>query len=138
MIATSHPTVSNLATFHDAELYKVVMDRKLKTLALAFELADGNKEEFSFEGVLTYKIDNIFYQNVVSRLYLTSARMIEEGELDRILSWTFSRVAEPATKDSDYFQKAKSDILAGKLILFYLDPSVGAQASVIAENILIS
>jgi hypothetical protein len=129
------PSEDILAEFHDAELQTIVMDRNQKTLALVFDLNSGNKRTISFYDVLAYKLSDIYYQNVVSRLLLSSLGTMDSSDLDQALGLVYDR--RPAGQPS-YPDTIKSDILNQDLLLFYLDPSVGAEAAVIAKKILVS
>lgn len=129
------PSEDILAEFHDAELQKIVMNRNQKTLALVFDLNSGKKRTISFYKVLAYKLSDIYYQNVVSRLLLSSVGTMDSIDLDQALGLVYDR--RPAGQPS-YPDTIKSDILNQDLLLFYLDPSVGAEAAVIAKKILVS
>lgn len=135
MSIESLPSANVLAEFHDAELQKIVMDRTQKTLTLGFDLDTGLRREISFFGVLEYKLSDIYSQNVVSRILLSSIDGMDESCLDQVLALVYDRrsVGQP-----DFPEAVRSDILNQKLLLFYLEPSVGAEAAVVAESILIS
>ncbi len=111
------------------------MDREQKTLNLGFQLDTGEKKEIQFSGVLAYKITDIYSQNVVSRLLLSSAGNIDDPTLDHCLSLIHDRHAAGQPK---FPQPIKADILRQDLLLFYMEPSVGAEAAVIARHIQIS
>jgi len=131
----SLPSANVLAEFHDAELQKIVMDRTQKTLTLVFDLDTGLKKEICFCGVLDYKISEIYSQNVVSRLLLSSTDGMDDSGLDQVLALVYDR----RTAGQPNFPEAvRSDIMSHKLFLFYLEPSVGAEAVVVAKSILIS
>ena len=57
-----------LRGLHDAELCTVSMDRGNQKLELGFNKSDGTTCNLKFTRVLTSRINNILYQNVVSRI----------------------------------------------------------------------
>lgn len=128
-------TRETLAKFHDAELQRVVMDREQKTLTLAFNLDTGLTKEISFSDVLAYKITDIYSQNVVSRLLLSSVVSFDSDDLDRALALIFDR---RSAGQPNFPANVKADIQSKEFLLFYLDPSVGAEAAIVAKKILIS
>jgi hypothetical protein len=131
----SQPTARDLAEFHDAELHKIIMDRKENSLILVFELDTGAKKEIRFDKVFAYKISDIYFQNVVSRLLLSSAGTMDVSNIDHALGLIFDR--RPAGQPN-FPETVKMDILKQELLLFYLDPSVGAEAAVAAKGVLIT
>ena len=81
--------LSVLASFHDAELCSIDMDRGKRTLSLGFEITGGSRQTISFEGALTYRIDNVDEQNVVYRILVTGISSIDPLELKRLIGWTY-------------------------------------------------
>src|ERR1039458_2170256 len=81
---------TDLLALHDKDLHIVSMDRDNKSLQLGSRGGDRTTYTFSFENVLTYRINNIQYQNVVSRILASSVASDFGGDLEKIVRWTSS------------------------------------------------
>lgn len=129
-------TSPQLACFHDAELYNVHMDRTTSSVRLSFAKVDSTRGEFCFQGVVEYRIESIHFQNVASRLRLLSSSEPSDLAIEKILKWTFSRLPENLSSvSSERLSELHSKIVTGDLVLFYLEPSVGAELGVVAETV---
>lgn len=139
MVDVHEVTAQDLDAFHDAELYQVLMDRKANTLGLVFELDTGARMVIRFARIREYKVSEIYFQNVVSRLRLSSLGKMTEQDMGWILAWMMDRDEKGRTNLIENVSKdAVTDIRDGKYFLFYLEPSVGAEIGVIAEEMTIS
>jgi hypothetical protein len=128
----------DLSVMHDAELYLVSMDREAARLRLGFKVVDQGILSLSFHGVLTHRIDNLQFQNVVSRILVAGTGLRFDGDIEQIMRWTSSlpsgRLLIPEQKFQDHLARVRS----GNLGLLYVEPSWGAEIGVLAERFLLS
>ncbi len=120
-----------IPNLHDWELHAVLMDRHSKTLKLGFRSPDSEATiEISFENIVTYKINNIQHQNVVSRIIVSDTSHDAEC-LDRLTRWASSGAEGRLIIPERNLAAILERIHAGELGLFYVDPSWGAEIGVI-------
>jgi hypothetical protein len=114
------------------------MDRKANTLGLVFELSDGTRKAIHFARIREYKVSEIYFQNVVSRLPFSSLGNMTEQEIVWTLAWMMDRDEKGR---ANLLTKVSKDeivnIQSGRYFLFYLLPSVGAEVGVVAEEMAI-
>ena len=125
-------------TYHDAELAKIAMNRSNKTLTLTFDMLNGTFESLEFHDILSYKISDVTYQNVVSRIFVSCSGGMDKAELFRIFRWICSSREGNLLISEESFRQYEQDIFEGRLILLYLDPSWGAEAGVVCKRISVS
>lgn len=128
---------TDLSPLHDAELYLVCMDRDKRSIQLGFRNVDRTVSKFSFTNTLTYRIDNVQSQNVVSRILISNISGGIENNLEKMAQWTCS-AASRLLISADKFEKHLGKIRSGDLQLFYVDPSWGAEIGIIAEAVAVS
>jgi len=128
----------DLSVMHDAELYLVAMDRDAGTLRLGFKGVDQRIRSFSFRGVLTHRIDNVQYQNVVSRILVSGTGLLSDDEAERIIRWTSSISSGRLLISEQILQGHIARVRSGDLRLLYGEPSWGAEFGVIAERFHLS
>jgi len=130
--------VVGTAALHDAELDLVAMDRSLGRLHLGFRGAYDAYFDVFFEGIVTYRINNLQYQNVVSQYLLASRDSTFNGDLEAVARWTSSGAEDRLLITEEALAAHLAKIRSGDLVLFYVEPSWGAEAGVIAESIRIA
>ena len=129
---------TDLSGLHDAELCLVSMNRATASLRLEFKNIDQSTSKISFDGVLTYRINNIQYQHVISRIIVSGVTPDFGGDLEKTARWTCSGSSNELLIPEKNLQNHVGRILSGNLILFYVEPSWGAEIGVIAEAINMS
>lgn len=127
----------DLRKLHDAEWHLVVMDRETNSLRIGFTGEDKINIELMFTNVTTFKINNILYQNIVSRA-MSSDGILDLKKIKEITRWTCSGSNNDLLISEENFDSILKKIYSKDLILFYIDPSWGAEAGVIAGTITIS
>lgn len=142
------------AMLHDAELCLVAMDREAAELRLGFKGVDGAVHAVSFHGVVTHRIDNVQFQNVVSRVLVSGGDLPPDGEVARMMRWTSGRLlsddvdrivrwtcglpgVHPLISEPN-LQAHMARLRNGDLRLFYAEPSWGAEIGVIAQRFHLS
>jgi hypothetical protein len=91
-----------------------------------------------FEGIVTYRINNLQYQNVVSRYLVASKDSTFNGDLEAVARWTSSGAEDRLLITEEALAAHLAKIRSGDLVLFYVEPSWGGEARVIAESIRIA
>ena len=123
----------DFAWVHDSELTSVTMDRLANTLELRFRSVDGLTYALLFEDATEYRIEDVRFQNVVFRFLIYGHGAAPEDErLDRLLRWTLNRAT------SGGVESVRGAIRHGSRLLFYAEPSVGAEIGVVARAIRVS
>lgn len=130
-------TVPDLSILHDAELCLVAMDREAGTLRLGFKGSDHTTYAMSFHGVLTYRINDVIYQNVVSRVVMWGSDQPIDGEMERVMRWT-SCSGSTLLISEQVLERYVAKVRSGELRLVYVDPSWGAEIGVLAERMHLS
>jgi hypothetical protein len=110
------------------------MDRSNQKLELGFNKSDGTTCNLIFTGVLTYRINNILYQNVVSRILDSGTDRGVGSDLDTIARWTCGAEDKLMISEENLVRHT-ARIQSGELRLFYVEPSWGAEIGVIAKAI---
>lgn len=131
-------TAIDLTFLHDAELCLVAMDREAATLRLGFKVVDQGVRSLSFRGVLTHRIENLQYQNVVSRILVSGADLQSDSDIERIMRWTCSIPGDRLLFPEQRLQEHVARVRSGDLRLLYVEPSWGAEVGVIAERFYLS
>lgn len=118
------------AWVHDSELISVAMDRYANALVLGFTTERGLTFTMHFEEAVEYRIDGVRFQNVIYRfLIYNQESSTEDDEFERLLCWTLDRVGGTG------MSAVRDEIRNGTRILFYAEPSIGAEIGVIARAV---
>ncbi len=128
-------TAADLPLLHDAELCLILMDRDAASLRLSFKNSSKTINTLLFRNILTYKINNVQYQNVVSRILVSKSGIQFDGDLEKVVRWTCSGSSNDLLISEDNLRSHIAEIRSGGLELFYAEPSWGAEVGVIAESI---
>jgi hypothetical protein len=126
-------TSADLQPLHDAELNLILMDRAGRSLRLGFMGPDQIGYIFTFENIVTYKINNVQCQNVISRILISGLTSDLDKNIDKIVRWTCSGSANDLLITEDQLQQHVLTIRSSRLRLLYVDPSWGAEIGVMAE-----
>lgn len=131
-------TATTLSALHDAELYLVLMDRDQARLQLGFRCPNQTICTIIFDKIVTYKLNNIQYQNVISRAVASGIGSDFYRDIDEIIRWTCSGSSNDLLVPEKNLQRFIENVRSGELYLFYIDPSWGAEVGVLAEIISMS
>jgi hypothetical protein len=128
-------TLEHLQSCHDAELASLAIDRSNETVNVTFVKVDGTKVAFAFNQVIGIRTSDILFQNVVSRLSLSSVTHLPDSDIERVTRWLCSiedgrPLMEPAT-----VVRFIEEIADGRLFLFHADPSWGAELAILCRSI---
>ncbi len=135
-MTTSHSDigVDDLRKFHDAELKSLALDRNANRVVLVFSKDDGTDGRFDFEDVLNIKGSTLLLQNVVSGLRVAPDLPLTVDEVRQIIAWSFTLESRMAIS-SARLDAHVDDVMSGKLKLFYVDPSCGAELAILCGSI---
>ena len=125
-------------TFHDAELVGIDHRPADRELLLRFARVDGTTGTFRFVGVVSQRIVDFAEQNVVSRLLISPTYNFSAAEVGQWLQWVDSREDLQATVDQEEIDQRMADFVAGRKVLFFLEPSCGAEVAVVCESVWLS
>ncbi|ATB44115.1 hypothetical protein CYFUS_009596 [Cystobacter fuscus] len=104
---------------HDAEVVAVENHREAKTLSLRLRMRDGSDALLAFSGVEGVELGPFREQNVLLDLYVWSAS--REGTSERC-------------RELELPERCTRAILAGELVLYEIDSSVGLGGYVLAKE----
>lgn len=128
-----------LRKFHDAELNIVKHDRKASTVCLTFVNLDGTIEEVAFNGVRAFRVVDYGPQNVVSRLLSSSLPgHLSSKDIFLHVTWINSTIEGKCLVNKDAIDKLVEQVEKNDLILFILEPSWGAEISILARAFFLS
>lgn len=118
---------SNKMPFHDAELIGVNHDRENKTVLLSFCLADGSKQSLTLEQVISIKLNDFIDQNVVSRIWDSRTRKMNDESVNASLEWLFAHADGSLFIKRSAMLEMQTRLKNGELWLICLEPSWGAE-----------
>ncbi len=121
--------------FHDAELVSVEIKRLEKKILLGFIRVNGIAAHLSFSDVVSFRINDLNFQNVVSRLIVSTEIPLDDKEIIQWVKWIHSSNETQPVITSDAIGKYLKQIKNNELILFVMEPSWGAEGAVICRSI---
>lgn len=128
--------VADFPSFHDAELHGVEHDPEAHSLTLRLRRVSGEIEVLKFSGVIAQRLIDFAAQNVASRLLISPRYPFTSAEARTWVQWINSRDDSKATEISEEKSDAyAADFSAGRLTLFLLEPSCGAEMAVLCESV---
>jgi len=123
-----------LSQFHDAELNAIKNDRTASTVCLSFLNPDGAIAEIMFDGVRGFRVVDYGPQNVVSRLLSSALSDLTHKDIIRHVTWLNSTSEGKCLVNVSAINKLIEQIERNELILFILEPSWGAEISILAHT----
>jgi hypothetical protein len=124
-----------LNQFHDAELNAIKHDRTASTVCLSFIQQNGTiTTDAVFEGVCGFRVVDYGPQNVVSRLLSSSLSSLTHEDITRQVTWLNSTSEGKCLIDASAIDKLVERIERNELLLFVLEPSWGAEVSILART----
>lgn len=127
-----------LTSFHDAELVGVDHDRAHETVSLTFSMPDGHVSKISFQDVVVVRITNYGLQNVVLRLMTSTSSELTPADRRRMVEWAFSDADGSQLGNPTSLHDLMDRVSSGAALVFYLEPSWGAEATVVARSMTIA
>jgi hypothetical protein len=126
-----------LSKLHDAELSDVSINRNKKTLMLSFVTENSEEVRILFDGVVFQRINNVINQNVISYAVLSGVSNISVDNLNSMSKWVTSIGKNDTSINEDSLSNHIRKILNNDTILFYVEPSWGAEIGVISNEVYI-
>jgi hypothetical protein len=128
--------VADFPSFHDAELCGIEHDPEARSLELRFRRVGGEVEVLKFSAVIAQRLIDFAGQNVASRLLISPRYAFTSAEARTWIQWINSRDDSKAAaiteeKGAEY----AAGFRAGRLALFVLEPSCGAEMAVLCESV---
>ncbi len=124
-----------LAKMHDAELVSVEVVREEKKLILGFQKAKAQVEYLFCNDVVAFRVNNFIFQNVVSRLIVSSDYSLNDEETLTWVKWIHSFNDTKTTIRPDAIDSYVKRIRDKELILFFIDPSWGGEVAAICKSL---
>ncbi|MPW17696.1 hypothetical protein GCT13_12320 [Paraburkholderia sp. CNPSo 3157] len=120
--------IPEFPSFHDAELIGLEYDTETRTLELRLRRVGSELEVLRFSGVVSQRLIDFASQNVASRLLISPRYPFSRTEVRTWMQWINSRddsmgAAIGDQKSDEYVR----DLVAGRRVLFVLEPSCGAE-----------
>jgi hypothetical protein len=103
---------------------------------LNFELVNGDSAQLLFSGVQALRINDYGLQNVVSRLLISPSYTFSIAEINEYISWAHSKHDYKASFSDEEVREMRTFVERGRLALFVLEPSVGAEIVILCERAL--
>lgn len=124
-----------LRSYHDAELSGAAYSRVNASALLNFECVSGDSARLLFSGVKALRINDYGLQNVVSRLLVSPSYAFSTNEVHEYVSWAHSKHDYKAPFSDEEARDIEIAIEHGRLMLFVLEPSVGAEIVILCESV---
>jgi hypothetical protein len=127
--------IQNLPSFHDAELFRIEHRRDDRELELGFKRVNGEVEFLLFKQLISQRMVDFAEQNVASRILLSPKHSFSVNDVRTLIGWVRSWAdSKPAAVSDEQAEQLAQAILAGKVTLFALEPSCGAEMVVLSES----
>jgi len=123
-----------LDQFHDAELNALTHDPTTSTACLSFRSDDSTNAEIVFDGVCGLRAVDYGLQNVVSRLLSSSLSHLAHEDIVRHVTWINNTSEGKCLINANEIDKLVEQIERNELLLFILEPSWGAELSILART----
>lgn len=128
--------ITDFPSFHDAELCGIDHDPQARSLVLRFRRVGGEVEVLKFSGVIAQRLVDFASQNVASRLLTSPRYAFTPLDVQNWIQWINSRDdAKALAIAAEQGAKYCADFKAGRLSLFVLEPSCGAEVAVLCESV---
>lgn len=123
-----------LHNYHDAELSGAAYLRADASALLNFQRASGESARLVFTGVRALRIVDYGLQNVASRFLTSPTYVFSTDEIKAYVSWAHSKHDYNAAVSDDEVKEIEIAVAHGRLTLFVLEPSVGAEIVILCER----
>ncbi|MDF3941755.1 hypothetical protein P3W66_17040 [Achromobacter denitrificans] len=122
--------------FHDAELVGVDLVSSERKVVLSFKLVAGVRAFIVLEGVESIRVCDYIFQNIVSRLFDSMLKnFLHTNLLDDHVEWLYTLSDGTRRVKDQTILETKSKVREGKVRLFVLEPSWGAELVCLCESI---
>jgi hypothetical protein len=122
--------------FHDTELCAIDVRRFPELVTLTFKISDNNFRQLELNNCKDFRLVDLKRQNIVSRILIISGTEIDKDFVKNQVDWVSRHVDTTSSVSNDEFEKLFRQIWDGKLTVFSLVPSVGAECVAICESVL--
>jgi hypothetical protein len=123
-----------LSQFHDAELNAIAHDPAISTACLSFSNEDGTIAKVVFDGLCGLRVVDYGLQNIVSRLLSSSLSHFTHEDIVRHVIWINNTTEGKCLISAAVVDKLVGQIEKNEILLFVLEPSWGAEISVLARD----
>jgi hypothetical protein len=123
------------AALHDAEVVAVEVIRKDKFVSLNLLSDCSEIWRIEFGDVLFIRADDFVFQNVVSRLLISSIFEFSNEQLFYWIKWISSLNDTGSSMSVEQMVSYQRKVESGDLVLFVLEPSWGMEFAVISREI---
>ena len=122
--------------FHDAELVGIENVSFERKAVLTFKRVFGDRARIVLEGVESIRVCDYIFQNVVSRLFDSMQEgFFHTNLLDGHVEWLYTLSDGTCRVNDLTLTEAKTDVRDGKIRLFVLEPSWGAELVCLCASI---
>lgn len=126
---------ADLNKYHDADVVGINCANLESGLVLTFRLVDGSNRNIQFAGCQFYRVDEMWRQNVVYRILTTIVGTVDDHEKTKMI---YNMVRDDSKSSSLPLSKIDSwlsDLRNGSLVLTNIEPSTGAEITIISRSI---
>jgi hypothetical protein len=123
-----------IAELHDANLLSIKLGNCKTEVRMTFESANFQEITLTLFDVKLMRVVDFWQGNIVSRAIFYSGADLNHSEMLSQIEWASSSTnSGPISPDKDN-QAFLTEVLSGKLEIFYLDPTSGAEAVIVCEH----
>jgi hypothetical protein len=126
-------SVQKIAELHDAKLLSIALDKT--EVRMIFETDKTKKVHLNFLNVEQIRVVDFWLENIVSRAQIFEGPDFERATVLGHIEWVLSSTNSKPFLVTEKIQAICTDIELDRHKLFHLDPSVGAEAVIIYEQL---
>ncbi|MDE2381824.1 MAG: hypothetical protein KGL71_06395 [Xanthomonadaceae bacterium] len=124
----------DVPSLHDAQLVGVCVSASGDKLTLS--MVDGDlKYSLFLGGVRAFRLVDMQIQNIICNLGVHSGFGVSENKLRGLLEWVSSGVETTSYMTDEAISRYVDKIERGELALVVIEPSAGAELSVLCETV---
>ncbi len=125
-----------LSKLHDFEICGILIARARKGVEIQFSGDSDEKYSIVMDEISYININHVMVQNVVYSAVLSGVSKISDYSLNKMVSWALS-MGDIVVRE-DMVESYTSKIKSGEVVLFYIEPSIGAEVGIIAKSAALS
>lgn len=121
---------------HDADVFGISISESGTEFDLLLRTSEGSKVKFIFEDLQFLRVVDFCHgQNIISRAIIYQGDQLDLEVVKKHLEWATSTTITSSYLKEDKLKELCSDIAHRKILLFYLEPSVGAELVAVCKSI---
>lgn len=123
-----------IPSLHDFLLLKVDISESPSLIVFSFKASDGRFFDLKFFDCKVFRIIDVKFDNIVSRLVIYKGAGFDSDELRSVIEFASSSSDSGSYLCENSFNQYLSDISKGVLMAAYIEPSDGCEAAIVCRD----